>query len=58
MKVTAIYMKEGANPFHESGYKRVIGWVPSEYTEATIRECAEQATPAGYVFVDLEFEVK
>lgn len=45
MKVTAIYRREDLNPFCESGYKRVIGWVPKEYTEATIRECAAQATP-------------
>lgn len=58
MKVTAIYMKKGANPFQEGGCKRVIGWVPSEYTEAAIRDCAQQATPVGYVFVDIEFELK
>ena len=58
MKVTAIYMKKGANPFQEGGCKRVIGWVPSEYTEAAIRDCAQQATPAGYLFVDIEIELK
>ena len=58
MKVTAIYMKDGVNPFCENGYKRVIGWVPNEYTEMAIRNCAQQATPAGYVFVGIEYEVK
>lgn len=58
MKVTAIYRREDLNPFCESGYKRVIGWVPNEYTEAAIRECAAQATPVGYVFVDIEYDVK
>ncbi len=56
MKITAIYPKEGANPFleREGDYKRVTGRVPAGYDVDEIEHYAIAATPIGYVFVGLE----
>lgn len=56
MKVTAIYQKEGANPFLErdGDYKRLTGLVPAGYDIDEIEHYAIAATPIGYLFVGLE----
>lgn len=58
MKVTAIYVKIGSNPFKNDpgNYKRTIGYFDPNTDYEEILRCAREAAPKGYVFSGIESE--
>ena len=58
MKVTAIYVKIGANPFKSNpgDYKRTTGYFGPSADYDEILRCAQEATPKGYEFAGIQTE--
>lgn len=58
MKVTAIYVKIGANPFKNNpgDYKRTTGYFDPNADYEDILRCAREAAPKGYVFAGIQTE--
>lgn len=59
MKITAIYVKAGANPFlnNPGDYKRTTAYFRPNADYDEIIQYAQEATPRGYVFAGIESEM-